>query len=97
MLQQGLDVGEVSRVRGQGIQAVNYISVYSALSAGLASQKNSARNPRKELKSNCAWEYKEWVHFKGEILAFAASLAVLFSRSSSHFLGGLVQNIKNID
>lgn len=40
MLQQGLDVGEVSRGRGQGIQAVNYISIYSA---GLASQNNSVK------------------------------------------------------
>lgn len=64
MLQQGLNVGEVSQGRGQGIQAVNYISIYSVLSAGLASQKNSVRNPRKVLKSNCAWEYKEWVNLR---------------------------------
>lgn len=43
MLQQGLDVGEVSRGRGQGIQAVNYISIYSALYPGLASQHNSVK------------------------------------------------------
>lgn len=43
MLQQGLDVGEVSRGRGQGIQAVNYISIYSALYPGLANQHNSVK------------------------------------------------------
>lgn len=54
MLQQGLDVGEVSRGRGQGMQAGNYISIYSVLSAGLASQKNSVKFTQTLRKSSIA-------------------------------------------
>lgn len=64
-LQQGLDVGEVSRGRGQGIQAVNYISIYSALSPGLASQHNSVKfteTLQKQLNRHYAGEYKERVN-----------------------------------
>lgn len=67
MLQQGLDVGEVSQGRGQGIQAVNYISIYSALSPGLASQHNSVKfteTLQKELNRHYAREYKEWVNLR---------------------------------
>lgn len=66
MLQQGLNVGEVSQGRGQGIWAVNYISIYSALPPGLASKRTSnlLKPSRKELNRHCAWEYKEWVNLR---------------------------------